>query len=126
MLRKIVILFMSLSLCWTTIGCSGSSTSMQSQPSFNNNASVRTAPTSIADGKYPVQQATYDDGTGEYSLMLLNTPAGTPPVLQTAQLQMARIEEEAAANGEKTYLQIDNSQPVIYLTEDFTVWLLSI
>ena len=121
MLRKIVILLMSLSLCWTTIGCSTSSTSVP-QPSFNNNATnVSTAPTSVSDGKYPVQQATYDDASGEYKLMLLNTPAGTPPVLQTAQLQMARIEEDAAANGEKTYLQVDNGQPVLYLTEDFKI-----
>ncbi|MBE9044481.1 hypothetical protein IQ255_08700 [Pleurocapsales cyanobacterium LEGE 10410] len=119
MLRKIVILFMSLSLCWTTIGCS-SSASVQ-QPSFNNNASVPAAPSSISDGKYPVQQATYDDASGEYSIMLLNTPPGTPPVLQTAQVQMARISEEAAANGEKTYLQVDNGQPVMYLTEDFKI-----
>jgi len=121
MLRKIVILLMSLSLCWTTIGCSGSSTSMQSQPSFNNNASVRTAPSTISDGKYPVQQATYDDVSGEYSLMLLNTPPGSPPVLQTDQLQMARIDQTAAANGEKTYLQVENNQPVMYLTEDFKI-----
>ncbi len=119
MLRKIVILFMSLSLCWTTIGCSGSSTSMQSQPSFNNN--VRTAPSSISDGKYPIQQATYDDVSGEYSLMLLNTPPGTPPTLQTAQIQMARIDESAASNGEKAYLQVDDGQPVMYLTEDFKI-----
>ena len=121
MLRKIVILLMSLSLCWTTIGCSGASTSMQSQPSFNNSASVRTAPATIADGQYPVQQATYDDASGEYSLMLLNTPPGTPPVLQTEQLQMARIDESAAAKGERTYLQVDNGQPVMYLTEDFKI-----
>ena len=121
MLRKIVILLMSLSLCWTTVGCSGSSTSMQSQPSFNNNASAPTAPSSISDGKYPVQQATYDDATGEYSLMLLNTPPGSPPLLQTDQLQMARIDEEAATNGEKTYLQVNNGQPVMYLTEDFKI-----
>nr|WP_237743595.1 hypothetical protein [Pleurocapsa sp. PCC 7319] len=112
---------MSLSLCWTTLGCSGSSTSMQSPSSSNNNASISSAPTSISDGKYPVQQATYDDASGEYSLMLLNTPPGTPPVLQTAQLQMARIDEEQAANGEKTYLQVDNGQPVMYLTEDFKI-----
>lgn len=121
MLRKIVILFMSLSLCWTTVGCSGSSTSMQSQPTFNNNATVPTAPTSITDGKYPIQQATYDDASGEYSLMLLNTPAGSPPVLKTAQVQMARIDEEATAKGEKTYLQVDDGQPVMYLTEDFKI-----
>ena len=121
MLQKIVIIFMSLSLCWTTVGCSGSSASMQSQPSFNNNASVRTAPSSISDGKYPVQQATYDDASGEYSLMLLDTPPGSPPVLQTAQIQMARLDEDAAANGEKTYLQVNDGQPVMYLTEDFKI-----
>ena len=121
MLRKIIILFMSLSLSWTTVACSGSSTSMQSQPSFKNNASLSTAPVSISDGKYPIQQATYNDATGEYSLMLLNTPPGSPPVLQTAQVQMARIDESAAANGEKSYLKIENGQPVMYLTEDFKI-----
>ena len=120
MLRKIVILLMSLSLCWTSVGCSASSTSVATQPSFSNNANVA-APTAIEDGKYPVQQATYNDVNGEYSLMLLNTPAGSPPVLQTAQLQMARISEEEAANGEKTYLQVENGQPVMYLTEDFKI-----
>lgn len=121
MLRKILIVVMSLSLCWTTIGCAGSSTSVQSQPNFNNNARVTSTQTAIADGKYPVQQATYDDATGEYSLMLLNTPPGTPPVLQTAQLQMARLSDEDIANGEKTYLQVENGQPVMYLTEDFKI-----
>ena len=121
MLRKILILIMSLSFCWTTLGCSGSSTSMQSQSASNNNSSISSAPISINDGKYPVQQATYDDGSGEYSLMLLNTPPGTPPLLQTDQLQMARIDEEQAANGEKTYLQVDSGQPVMYLTEDFKI-----
>lgn len=121
MLRNIVVLLMSLSLCWTTIGCSGASTSMQSSPSFSNNAQVSTAPTSINDGKYPVQQATYNDATGEYSLMLLNTPPGSPPVLQTAALQMARIDEDTAVAGEKTYLQVDNGQPIMYLTEDFKI-----
>ena len=120
MLRKIVILFMSLSLCWTTIGCS-SSTSTTTQPSFNNNANVSAAPSSISDGKYPVQQATYDDATGEYSLMLLNTSPGTPPVLQTDQIQMARISPDEAAKGESTYLQVENGKPVMYLTEDFKI-----
>ena len=120
MLRKIVILFMSLSLCWTTVACAGSSTSMQSQPSFNNKG-VSSAPSAMDDGKYPIQQATYDDATGEYSLMLLNTPPGNPPILKTAQVQMARIDESAAANGERSYLQVENSQPVMYLTEDFKI-----
>lgn len=125
MLRKIVILFMSLSLCWTTIGCAGSSTSIQSQPDNNNEnnagAKVSTAPISIADGKYPIQQATYDDSNGQYSLMLLNTPPGSHPVLQTAELQMARISEEETSKGEKTYVQIENGQPIAYLSEDFKI-----
>jgi len=120
MLRKIVILLMSLSLCWTTVGCAGSSSSVQ-QPSLNNNANVSDAPISLNDGKYPVQQATYDDASGEYSLMLLNTPPGNPPILKTDKLQMARIAEESASQGEKTYLQVENKQPVMYLTEDFKI-----
>ncbi|MEL6930720.1 MAG: hypothetical protein AAFO95_19110 [Cyanobacteria bacterium J06600_6] len=121
MLRKIIILFMSLSLCWTTVGCGASSSSMQNESSFKNNASVSTAPISINDGTYPVQQATYNDESGEYSLMLLNTPPGSPPVLKTDQLQMARIGEEEVANGQKTYLQVEDKQPVMYLTEDFKI-----
>ena len=121
MLRKILVILMSLSLCWTTVGCAGSSTSTQSSSTFNNNATIAPAPISIADGKYPVQQATYDDSTGEYNLMLLNTPPGSPPVLKTTQLQMARLSDEAIANGEKTYIEVDNAQPVMYLTEDFKI-----
>ncbi len=118
MLRKVLIVLMSLSLCWTTIAC-GSPSANQSQQTFNNN--VASAPTSISDGKYPVQQATYNDANGEYSLMLLNTPPGSPPVLQTANLQMARLTDEEIANGEKTYLQVDDGQPIMHLTEDFKI-----
>ena len=118
MLRKILIVLMSLSLCWTTMAC-GSPTANQPQQTFNNN--VASAPTSISDGKYPVQQATYNDANGEYNLMLLNTPPGSPPVLQTANLQMARLTDEEIANGEKTYLQVDDGQPVMHLTEDFKI-----
>ena len=118
MLRKVLIVLMSLSLCWTTIAC-GSPSANQSQQTFNNN--VASAPTSISDGKYPVQQATYNDANGEYNLMLLNTPPGSPPVLQTANLQMARLTDEEIDNGEKTYLQVDDGQPIMHLTEDFKI-----
>ena len=118
MFRKILIVLMSLSLTWTTIAC-GSPTVDRSQPNVTNN--VASAPTSIDDGKYPVQQATYNDANGEYSLMLLNTPPGQPPILQTANLQMARLTEEEITNGEKTYLEVDNSQPIMHLTEDFKI-----
>lgn len=119
MLRRLIAVLMSLSLCWSVAGC-GSTTQAQSPTSFDN-AEISTAPTSIEDGKYPVQQATYDDGTGEYSLMLLNTPPGNSPVLRTDKLQMARLSDEEIANGEKTYLRVDNGQPIMYLTEDFKI-----
>lgn len=118
MLRKFLVVLMSLTLCWTMVAC-GSPTPTQSQQTFNNN--VSSAPTTISDGKYPVQQATYNDADGSYSLMLLNTPPGTPPVYQTTNLQMARLSDEEIANGEKTYLKVDNGQPVMYLTEDFRI-----
>ncbi len=118
MLRRILVVFMSLSLCWTAIAC-GSTTVNQPQQTFKNN--VASVPNSISDGKYPIQQATYDDATGEYSLMLLNTPSGTPPILQTANIQMARLSDEEIAQGEKSYLKVDNNQPVMYITEDFKI-----
>ncbi|MBR8828883.1 MAG: hypothetical protein DSM107014_13445 [Gomphosphaeria aponina SAG 52.96 = DSM 107014] len=118
MLRKLIALFISLSLCLTTVAC-GSSTPNTSQTNVDNN----TPPPSInlSEGKYPVQQATYDDGNGEYSLMLLNTPPGSPPVLRTTDLQMARITDEEINDGEKTYLEVTGSQKVMHLTEDFKI-----
>ena len=119
MLRRILVVFMSLSLCWTAIACGSTTTVNQPQQTFKNN--VASVPNSISDGKYPIQQATYDDATGEYSLMLLNTPPGTPPILQTANIQMARLSDEEIAEGEKSYLKVDNNQPVMYITEDFKI-----
>ena len=88
---------------------------------FKDNVSTSTAAVALADGKYPVQQATYDDVSGEYTVMLLNTPAGSPPVLRTDRLQMARLDEDAAATGEKAYVRVENNQPVMYLSEDFKI-----
>jgi hypothetical protein len=118
MLRKITILLMSLSLCWTTLAC-GSSESPQTYRNQNNNPS--SAPTELRAGQYPVQQATYDDVNGEYSLMLLNTPAGTPPVFRTTDLQMARLTDAEIAAGQKSYLNTDNGKAVLHLSEDFKI-----
>lgn len=117
MLRKFVVLLMSLSLCWTTFACSSPSPT----PSQNSNFNTSSPATRLSDGKYPVQQATYNDGDGEYTLMLLNTPVGTSPVFRTANLQMARLSDEEIAAGEQTFLNIDDNQPVMYLTEDFKI-----
>lgn len=118
MLRKFTIILMSLVLCWTTIACSSPDTS-QSSPS-NVNKNVYTA-SNFSSGKYPVQQATYNDVDGSYSLMLLNTPPGSPPVFTTSNLQMARLTDEEVAEGNKTYLNVDGDQATMHLTEDFKI-----
>jgi hypothetical protein len=118
MFRKFTILFLTLTLCWTTVACGGPE---ETTPQARNvNAPVAT-PTKISDGQYPVQQATYDDATGEYSLMLLNTPAGTPPTFRAANVQMARLTDEEIKAGQKSYLKVENGQPILYLTEDFKI-----
>lgn len=119
MMRKITILLISLSLCWTTLACS-SPNSTQNYPDQNNNTS--TAPTAqLSEGKYPVQQATYNDVNGEYTIMLLNTPAGTPPVFRSTDLQMARLTDEEIKEGEKSYLNMTDGKAALHITEDFKI-----
>ena len=118
MLRKLTTLFLTLTLCWTTVACGGSN---ETTPQARNVSSPAAAPSRIADGKYPVQQAEYDDGTGQYTLFLLNTPAGTPPEFRTENLQMARLTDEQIKAGEKSHLKVENGQPALYLTEDFKI-----
>ena len=109
---------MALSLSWTTVACSGGTTT----PSATNSSpNITAAPTPLAEGKYPVQQATYNDANGEYSLILLNTPPGNPPVYRTTDLQMARLTDEEIEAGTKAYLQVKDNQGVMYLTEDFKI-----
>lgn len=115
--RKFVILFMSLALCWTTLACS-SPAPTQSQNQNNNTTS---AATPLSDGKYPVQQATYNDANGEYTLMLLNTPPGTPSVFRTTDLRMARLTDEEISADETTYLAVEKGQTDMHLSEDFRI-----
>ena len=119
MFRRFIALLISVTLCWTTAACSSAPT--QAKTNFNNNVSTATRSTPLSSGKYPVQQATYDDATGEYTLMLLNTPPGTSSIFRNDNLQMARLTEEQIASGEKTHLEVNGDQAVMYLTEDFKI-----
>lgn len=120
MVRKFTALLIVLTLCFTTVACG--SNDNQSQKTNNNTINTRTvAPTRIAAGRYSVQQATYNDGDGTYTLMLLNTPPGSPPTYSTTNLQMARIKDEDIAQGEKTYLEVNGDSAILYLTEDFKI-----
>jgi hypothetical protein len=118
MLRRLLALVLALTLSWTLVACNDS-TPPQAQQSFKANLAL--APNQVSSGKYPVQQASYDDIDGTYSLMLLNTPAGKAPIFRTANLQMARLSDEALTKGEKTYVDINGNQAVMYLTEDFKI-----
>ncbi len=122
MLRKATILLISLSLCWTTLAC-GNHNSNQAYRNPNNTAltQTRSSQTQLRDGQYGVQQATYDDINGEYTLMLLDTPPGTPSVYSTTDLQMARLTDAEIQAGKKSYLTVNNGQKALHLTEDFKV-----
>jgi hypothetical protein len=115
-MKKILILFLCLTLTLTTVACGDSNTANnQNQTNSTNNTAVRSP---LVNGKYPVQQATYNDVDGEYSLVLLNA---NPPMYRTTELQMARLTDEQLQAGEKTYLEKDGSNSVMYLTEDFKI-----
>jgi len=63
-----------------------------------------------------VQQVTYDDATGEYSLVLLNT-SRYASVFRSQNLQMARLTDEEIKTGQELFE--GRGQPVLYLTERF-------
>ncbi|MDF5708618.1 MAG: hypothetical protein PUP90_13250 [Nostoc sp. S4] len=112
--RKFTVVFLALSLCLTTVACGGRE---QANPPARNVSQTSTA-TRLSDGQYQIQQVTYDDATGQYSLFLLNN---TPPTFATENLQMARLTDDEIKQGKKTYLKVENGQPSLYLTEDFKI-----
>jgi hypothetical protein len=112
--RKFTAVFLALSLCMTTVACGGGN---ETTPPAKNVSQTSTN-TKLSDGEYKIQQATYDDATGEYSLFLLNN---NPPTFATENLQMARLTDDEIKEGKKTYLKVDKGQPILYLTEDFKI-----
>jgi hypothetical protein len=109
---------MVLTLGLTTVAC-GSTSSTVSQGNFSNTVSQTT--NQVSSGRFPVQQAEYNDLDGTYTLMLLNTPAGTPPVFKTDKLQMARLTDEQIQQGESTFVEVNGDEGILYLTEDFKI-----
>jgi hypothetical protein len=114
-LRKFAVIFLALTLCVTTVACGGRGNENIPQARNFNQTS---ATTRLSDGEYPVQQASYDDADGEYTLFLLNS---TPPMFRSQNLQMARLTDEEINQGKKSYLKVDKGQPVLYLTSDFKI-----
>jgi len=119
MLRKFTIFLMTMTLCFTTLAC-GAPTPPPTQ-SQNRDFNTTSAQTRLSEGQYPVQQATYNDANGEYTVMLLNTPPGTPSVYRNTDLQMARLTDEEIKSGQKGYLKMDNGQASLHIPEDFKI-----
>jgi hypothetical protein len=119
--RQVISLIMILSLGWTTVACGGdNTTSIQSQqPSSNtSNAQQTNTQRTLPDGKYEVQQVSYDDVSGDYRLFLLNT---NPPVLEKDNIKMARLTPEEIENGQNSYLLVENGEYSLHLAEDFRI-----
>lgn len=117
MLRRILSFCLCLSFCWMTTAC-GSSASNYSGTSQSN---PRVVTNQIASGEYAVQQAEYNDANGEYTLMLLNTPAGVPPTYQTTDLQMAQLTDEEVKAGKRSYLSVNAGKAVLHIAQDFRI-----
>ncbi|KAB8314670.1 hypothetical protein SD81_037080 [Tolypothrix campylonemoides VB511288] len=118
--RKFTAVFLALSLSLTTVACGGGGSNQTTPQASNTNQTTATAnaTTRVADGQYPVQQATFNDADGEYTVFLLNA---NPPTLRTQNLQMARLTDDEIKQGKKSYLKVENGQPALYLTEDFKI-----
>ncbi|TPX27345.1 hypothetical protein FIV49_14005 [Cylindrospermopsis raciborskii GIHE 2018] len=112
-MRRLTIVCLALTLCLTTIACGGAS-----QNTTYSNGSQSASPTKLNDGQYQVQQVTYNDANGEYTLFLLGNQ---PPTFATEKLQMARLTDEEVKEGKKSYLKVENGQPALYITEDFKI-----
>ncbi|NJN49614.1 MAG: hypothetical protein HC805_07420 [Alkalinema sp. RL_2_19] len=119
-LRKPLLAILCVIPLW---GCGNGPTSNlppQASPPAIVRKDTTTQPSqNLQDGQYPLQQASFDDGSGTYTLMLLNTPAGMPSTVQLNDVKMARLTDEQIKAGEKSSVKIANQQPTLYLTEDF-------
>ncbi len=114
-LRKFTAIFLALSLCFTTVACGGGTTTSNPQ---GGNITRTQKNTKISDGEYPVQQASYNDADGQYTLFVLNSPT---PTFKTDKLQMARLTEEQVKAGKDSYLKVESGEPALYLTPDFKI-----
>lgn len=117
---------MVLTLSGTTLACGGPPASEvqneapQTANPQNQNA-IATPEAQLPDGQYPVQQVTYNDAGGEYSLFLIDTSPGVPSNFQTTNLKMARLTDSEVSAGQSNYLKVEKGQPSLHVAEDFQI-----
>lgn len=75
----------------------------------------------LPPGQYGVQNISYDDASGLYSMFLLDTPPGTPAQYQTQELRLAQLSEEEVAAGKKAHIVVDAEGPVAKIPADYQI-----
>lgn len=121
MMRKFLALSMSVALCWTTVGCGSSSIGDPANSQANRPATTAQASQKLPDGQFSVQQATFDDGSGEYTVLLRDTPAGVNSSFRTENLKLAQLTPDEIKAGQKAYLKSENGEASLHIPEDFKI-----
>ena len=121
LLRRFLIYTVVLTLAVTTVSCSGRATNQASSSSNPTTQTANTSQNRLSDGQYPVQQATYNDADGEYTVMLLNTKPGESSAYRTTNLQMAQLTDEEVSKGQQSYLKLENNQASMHIQKDFKI-----
>jgi len=118
--RQTVTVILIVSLCLTSVACGDNRSQAPSQEIGRNtdSATQTNSQRTLPNGKYELQQATYDDVSREYRLFLLNA---NPPVLERENIKMARLTPEEIEQGQKSYLLVDNGEYSLHLDEDFRI-----
>jgi hypothetical protein len=122
MVRRAAVFSLCLGLALGSIACGGPNASTnprQTASAQTEQVAAAKPQAKLADGKYPVQQASFNDGDGAYSMMLLDTPQGVPPLFESEQLAMARLTDEEVKAGQTSYLKMEGGKPSLHLTPDF-------
>jgi hypothetical protein len=128
--RRTAVFSLCLGLCLTTIACGSpdvatnpkeTAIAAPSSPAQTSAQTTAQPSAPIPDGQYPVQQASYDDSDGRYSIMLLNTPAGVSSLYNVENLAMARLTDAEVQAGQESYLQVENGEPALHLTPEFRI-----
>lgn len=128
-IRRSLIYTLALTLALTAVACGGkspqnvssSNPTPQTLSSASSTGSESSDQNRLSDGKYPVQQASYDDADGEYTVMLLNTKPGDSSAFSTTNLQMAQLTEEEVTKGQQSYLKLENNQASMHIAKDFKI-----
>ena len=121
MMRKFLALSMSVALCWTTVGCGSSSLGDPARSQTNRPATTTRAAQKLPDGQFAVQQASFDDGSGEYAVLLRDTPAGVSSSFRTENLPLAQLTPDEVKAGQQAYLKSENGQSSLHIPQDFKI-----